>query len=238
MGTESVRKRLQEERSDLDVEGITERLDLLISAVSDLTGMLEDLLAANGRPRKAAFDDSEEETWQQKTSLEQFEGHSETTENGPVANEPVVEAFPEPTAPIIVPARHGKFGALARRRRRGVLVILMALLTSTALTTAVALSNEESYEASQKESPAPSQEATPIRSEEVDARDQDTAPPDPTDYGSEGFAMYDEEGYEDFAPEQPSYEMLDAMPEPFPQEEPLPQEYPWPLPTPTDSPLP
>jgi excisionase family DNA binding protein len=242
LGTESVRRRLKEESSDLDVEGITERLDRISEALCNLTVMLEDLLAANGRPRMAAFGDPEEETWQQKTSFEQLEGHSETTENDPVINEPIVETLPDPTEPITVPARHRRFGALARRRRRGVLVVLMTLLTSTALTTAVALSGEESPEASQKESPASSQEATPTRSEEVDARDQDAASSDPADYDSEGFAMYDEEGYEDFAPEQPSYQVQDAMPEPlpgpFPQEEPLPQEYPWPLPTSTDNPLP
>ncbi len=243
LGTESVRKRLQEERSDLDIEGITERLDRISEALCNLTVMLEDLLAANGQPRKAAFNDPEEETQQQKTSFEQLEGHSDTTENDPVANEPIVETLPDPTEPTTVPARPRRFGALARRRRRGVLVVLMTLLTSTALTTAVALSGEESSEASQKESLASSQEATPIRSEEVDARDQDAAPPDPADYDSEEFAaMYDEEGYEDFAPEQPSYQVQDAMPEPlpgpFPQEEPLSQEYPWPLPTSTDNPLP
>ena len=272
LGTESVRKRLQEERSNLDVEGLAERMDriseslenlqrnlkpangessaqslqtilvkqnLLISAVFDLTEILEDLLATNGQRRKVAFGDLEEEIGKQKTSFEELEWRPEKTENDATTNRPVIETLPGPMRPSIAPDRRRKFGALARRRRLGALVILLTLLTSTTLTAAVALSGEESSEASQNEPSASSQEATPTRSEEVDAGNQNAALSDPPAHAKEEFARYNnEEGYEGFASEPSPYQAQDATSKPFPQAEPFPQEYPWLTPTPVDSPPP
>jgi excisionase family DNA binding protein len=258
LGTESVRRRLQGNRSDLDgelaqrldrisgtldnlqvnlqpangesfaqtLQAISVKQDLLISAVFNLTDMLEGLLAANGRSRKAApLEDSEEEMQKQETCFEELEGHYEKAEKAPAANGPAIEAIPESMTPSAAPAWPRKFGALARRRRRGVLVILLTLLTSTALTTAVAQGNKESSEVPPKEVSALSQEATtPIRSEEANAGNQGTAPLYSPAHEEERLARYDEGGYEEITPE--------AMPEP------LPQEYPWLPPTPDDEALP
>jgi len=258
LGTESVRRRLQGERHDLDEE-LAERLDrisgtvenlqlnlkpangesfaqtlqaisvkqdLLISAVFDLTEMFQGLLAANGRSQKAApLEDSEEETQKQETSFDELEGHYEKAEEGPATNGPINEAIPRSMVLSTAPARGRKFGHLARRRRRGALVVLLTLLTSTALTAAVAQGNKESSEVAQKEVSAPSQEATtPIRSEEVNAGNQDAVPLYSPTHGEERLARFDEGGYKEMAPE--------AMPEPFPQ------EHPWPPPTPDDAALP
>ena len=258
LGTESVRRRLQGERSGLDEElgqrldrisgtlenlqvnlkpangesfaqtlqAISVKQDLLVSAVFDLTEMLEDLLAANGRSRKAAsLEDPEEEMQKQETSFEELEEHYEKAEEGAAANGPAIEAIPESMTPSTAPARRRKFGDLARRRRRGVLVVLLTLLTSTALTAAVAQGNKESSEVPQKEVSAPSQEATiPVRAEEANAGNQDAVTLYSPAHDEEKLASYDEGGYEEMAPE--------AMPEPFPQ------EYPWLPPTPDDDALP
>ncbi|HZB81619.1 MAG TPA: helix-turn-helix domain-containing protein [Rubrobacteraceae bacterium] len=102
LGTESVRRRLQGKRSDLDEElaqrldrisgtlenlqvnlkpansesfaqtlqAISVKQDLLISAMFDLTEMLEGLLAANRRsPKAAPLEDPEEEMQKQGTSF-------------------------------------------------------------------------------------------------------------------------------------------------------------------------
>ncbi|MDQ3736896.1 MAG: hypothetical protein M3318_05570 [Actinomycetota bacterium] len=208
------------------LQAISVKQDLLISAIFDLTEMLEGLLAANGRSRKAApLEDPEEEMQRQETSFEVLEGHYEKAEKAPAASEPAIEAIPESMTPSTAPAQRRKFGALARRRRRGALVILLMLLTSTALTAAVAQGNKESSEVPPKEISTPSQEETaPIRPEEANAGNQDTAPLYSPAHEEERLARYDEGGYEEMTPE--------AMPEPFPQ------EHPWLLPTADNDDLP
>lgn len=235
LGTESVRKRLQDE-SSLDTERIVARLDrisetleslqgnlkaantvssaqtlqtilarqsLLISAVSNLSDMIEDLLHANGWRR------------QHNTFSEQLEEHHELINN---TAEPVVRASTEPAEPLPTPIRRKrkKFGAMARRRRRGVLAILLALLTSIALIAFSTLSNQEGSGVSQEETSAPSQEAAPGDSQEVSTSDSDTTQPDSTIPHEEeiGPAV---KGYEDPTQQQPSYQPPGAAPTAPPQ---------------------
>lgn len=248
LGTESVRKRLRGE-SNLDVEGLTERLDrisesledlrgnpkiakgastdqilqtilsrqsLLISAVFNLTEMLEDLLHTNGngKARKAVLGNPEEAIREQEPPPEQLGELPQTTENYPSTNEPVsaaslVGSLESPGTPI----RYRKFGAMSRRRRRGALAVLLALLASAALA-AYALSGEGS-EASQEETVEPPLEA-PVDSEEATAGASDAAPPAPAEEEPTGYA---EQGYENFAPEWPLYQTQYAAPESFYQEQ-------------------
>jgi excisionase family DNA binding protein len=246
LGTESVRRRLQGKRSDLDEElaqrldrisgtlenlqvnlkpansesfaqtlqAISVKQDLLISAMFDLTEMLEGLLAANGRsPKAAPLEDPEEEMQKQGTSFEELEGHYEKAEKTPAVSEPAIEAIPESITSSTAPTQRRKFGALARRRRRGALVILLILLTSTALTAAVAQGNKESSEVPRKEVSTPSQEATtPSRPEEANAGNENTPPLYSPAHEEERLARYGEGGYEEMTP--------GAMPEPFTQEHP------------------
>jgi excisionase family DNA binding protein len=259
LGTDSVRRRLQGERSDLDGE-LAQRLDrisgtletlqgnlkpadgesfaqtlqaisvkqnVLISAVFDLTEMLEGLLVANGRSRKAApLEAPEEEMWKQKPSFEEREEHYEKAEEDTAANGPAIEAIPESVILSTARGRRRKFGNLTRRRQRAALVVLLTLLTSTALTVAVAQGNKESpEEMPQKEVSAPSQEATTsIPREEANAENYEAVPLYSPAHDDERLARYDEGGNEEKA--------LEALPEPFPQ------EYPWLPPTPDDGALP
>jgi DNA-binding transcriptional MerR regulator len=97
------------------------RQNLLISAMFNLTEMVEELLLASGKPRKAVFDDVESEI--QRVTLP-----PETPEGVPGATEATLKALP---------ARRARFGSLARRRRRGVLVVLSALLVGCLLMWAL-----------------------------------------------------------------------------------------------------
>lgn len=84
---------------------ILARQTVLISAVISMSEMLEELLAASGRPRKTILPDVEEER------LPRGAGEDPTT--------PIAREYLEPDAR---PARRQKrFGDLARRRRRGAL---------------------------------------------------------------------------------------------------------------------
>src|SRR5918997_4328018 len=147
LGTESVRKRLREE-SNLDVEGLTERLDrisesledlrgnpkiakgastdqilqtilsrqsLLISAVFNLTEMLEDLLHTNGngKARKAVLGNSEEAIREQEPPPEQLGELPQTTENYPSTNEPVSAALVGSLESPGTPIRYRNFGAMS-----------------------------------------------------------------------------------------------------------------------------
>jgi DNA-binding transcriptional MerR regulator len=240
LGTESVRRRLQEE-SSFDIEELVERLDrisealerlqvhltpangtssaqtlqtilarqnLLLSAVSNLTSMFEELLHTNGQRGKVAFSDPEEVT---QPLSEQLEARS-----APIEDEPDIGTSPESVnSPIVPYQRTGKkFGAMARRRRRGALAILLALLISVALVAYDALGDEQgSTGASQEEISTPSQEAAPT--DEV-TNSPNPAPSNPPAH-DEGFPGYARDGYNDSTPEQPIYQMPDTVPEPPPQ---------------------
>ncbi len=108
---------------------ILARQNLLISAMFNLTEMVEELLLASGKPRKVVFDDVEDEMQEVAPSLERTGRQQlETPEGVLVATESTLGA---------IPARRARFGSLARRRRRGVLVILSALLVVFLLTWAL-----------------------------------------------------------------------------------------------------
>jgi excisionase family DNA binding protein len=100
---------------------ILARQNLLISAMFNLTEMVEELLLASGKPRKAVFDDVEGE-------IRSVTLPDDTPEEAPAATEPTLKALP---------ARRARFGSLARRRRRGVLAGLSALLVGLLLTWAL-----------------------------------------------------------------------------------------------------
>jgi excisionase family DNA binding protein len=98
---------------------ILARQNLLISAMFDLTEMVEELLLASGKPRKAVFDDVGAE-------IREVAPLPETSEGIAAAREPSLK-----------PSRPARFGSLSRRRRRGLLAILSALLAGLLLTWAL-----------------------------------------------------------------------------------------------------
>lgn len=183
------------------LQTILARQSLLISAVSNLSDMIEDLLHANGWRRK------------QNTFSEQLEEHHALIND---VAEQFVEASAEPLTP---PTRHKrkKFGAMARRRRHGALAILLVvLLTSIALISFFTLYKPGGSETAQEETSAPSQGVAPGDSQEVSASDSDTTQPDST-------APHEEEtgsaanGYEDPTQQQPLYQPQGATPTAPPQ---------------------
>ena len=100
---------------------ILARQNLLISAMFDLTEMVEELLLASGKPRKAVFDEVEGE-------IREVAPLPEISEGASLAAGPTPEVFP---------VRGARFGSLARRRRRGVLAVLSALLAGLLLAWAL-----------------------------------------------------------------------------------------------------
>ncbi len=103
------------------------RQNLLISAMFNLTEMVEELLLASGKPRKAVFDDVEGEIRGVAPPPER--AHLETLEAESSARKPTLGALPA--------QRATRFGSLARRRRRGVVVALSALMTAVLLAWAL-----------------------------------------------------------------------------------------------------
>ena len=103
---------------------ILARQNLLISAMFDLTEMVEELLLASGKPRKAVFEDVEGEIRSVAPPPER--AHLETLE---AESSPTLGALPAQSAT--------RFGSLARRRRRGVVVVLSALMAVVLLALAL-----------------------------------------------------------------------------------------------------
>ena len=113
---------------------ILARQNLLISAMFNLTEMVEELLLASGIPRKAVFEDVEDEIQEVAPPLERTgRQQSETPEMVPVAARSALAARMD----LSSPARRARFGSLARRRRRGVLVALSALMVVLLLAWAL-----------------------------------------------------------------------------------------------------
>lgn len=110
---------------------ILARQSLLISAVFNLTEMMEELLAAAGRPRKAAFDFLEEES-ERETGLVPDRPRTPDTSPTPEAR----DSDPETIETFTAPDRHDRFGTLARRRRRTAIAFLLAMLLGMALVWA------------------------------------------------------------------------------------------------------
>ncbi len=135
------------------LQTILARQSLLMSALFHLTGMVEDLLLASGKPRKPVFPDLEGSLRREPS----FEQAPERPRLRPAQEAiPVQAARPTAEARSEVPAqatsrggnvsgfaasprpdRTGGFGSLGRRRRRGGAVILAALLAVVLLAFAV-----------------------------------------------------------------------------------------------------
>jgi excisionase family DNA binding protein len=111
---------------------ILARQSLLISAMFNLTGMVEDLLLASGKPRKPLFENAIAETrdpvLQSTTGRLAIQAAAPTPASTAVADVPRSPALPDhPT----------RFGSLGRRRRRGLLALLSALLVGLCLVWAI-----------------------------------------------------------------------------------------------------
>jgi excisionase family DNA binding protein len=108
------------------------RQSLLISAVFNLTEMVEEILLASGKPRKTMFGEVAGEL-RAVTPLPEY---AQRRRFGG-AESPVAVA--EPTAPAdppgrqVVPAHDSRFGHLSRRRRRWVLAFVAILLVGSLL---------------------------------------------------------------------------------------------------------
>lgn len=105
---------------------ILARQSLLISAVFNLTEMMEELLAASGRPRKSALDYLDKQN-----RLEAAEFPAEQPGGRPALHDLAgyrTPAEPEAVEIVAVPERQDGFGALARRRRRTVAALSIMLL--------------------------------------------------------------------------------------------------------------
>src|SRR3712207_5864734 len=113
---------------------ILARQNLLISAMFNLTEMVEELLLASGKPRKALFEDVEGEIRGVAPFPER--AHLETLEPESSARKPTLGALPA--------QRATRFGSLARRRRRGVVVVLSTLTTLVLLAWALLAVGSES----------------------------------------------------------------------------------------------
>jgi excisionase family DNA binding protein len=159
LGTESVRRQLREgsapDSGELDrrldtlhrtVEDLREdvafsptqrtilaRQSLLMSAVFNLTEMVEELLLASGKPRKRIFHDIQtSEVPPERTVRAPLEIPGEVASG--------IQTIPTNGAHNVdgtLAVRPTDFGALRRRRRRGVLAILAALALAACLAWAV-----------------------------------------------------------------------------------------------------
>ena len=116
----------EEALPSLAARTILARQNLLISAMFNLTGMVEELLIASGKPRRAVFDDVEGEI--RRVTVPPGRAWSENPEAVVAATEPVVRTPPA--------RRATRFGTLARRRRRWALAVLSALTAVVLLALA------------------------------------------------------------------------------------------------------
>jgi excisionase family DNA binding protein len=157
------------------LQTILEKQDLLISAVSNLTEMVEDTLSTSVRPRVAPSNGMEAGTRREKNAFEQPQGRIQTIERKPLEKEPAKDDFAtedlsESVASLTAPARHEKFGTLSRRRRI-VLVVLLALLTSTILAWSVPAVSERVFE-----QPAPDEQSVEEDSQSAPAVTEEASP--------------------------------------------------------------
>ncbi len=103
------------------------RQSLIMSAMFNLTEMVEELLLATGKPRKPVFEDVEGEIREVAPPLER----TEIPEEGSTTTKPGPEVLPRSAV------RRKRFGSLARRRRRSYLTLLSALLVGVILMWAL-----------------------------------------------------------------------------------------------------
>jgi excisionase family DNA binding protein len=123
------------------LQTILARQSLMLSAMFNLTGMVEDLLLNNGKGRKRPVARAEEGLVHAVPLRAEERGQLP----GTLVAEPV--AVRETEAPVITsPTRDlptSKFGTLGRRRRRGVLAVLSALLLGLLLFLLLPTLNED-----------------------------------------------------------------------------------------------
>ena len=137
------------------LQTILARQSLMLSAMFNLTGMVEDLLLNNGKGRKRPVARVDEGLVHAVPLRAEEQGQLP----GTLVAEPV--AVRETEAPVITaPTRNlptGKFGTLGRRRRRGVLAVLSALLLGLLLVLLLPTLNED--ETATSNGPAPNDAA-------------------------------------------------------------------------------
>ena len=174
------------------LQTILARQSFMLSAMFNLTGMVEDLLLNNGKGRKRPVARAEEGLVHAAPLPAEGRGQI----SGTVVAEPV--AVRETEAPVVTsPVRNlpsGKFGSLGRRRRRGALAVLSALLLGLLLILFLPTLNRD-------ETPAASQDPTPNAAESRE-------PPEKRPAGT-GTDEVDREGGSDPANVAPS----DAAPQ-------------------------
>jgi excisionase family DNA binding protein len=103
------------------------RQSLLMSAMFNLTEMMEELLLASGKPRKTVFEEVEGEI--REVTVPRRGGRLRSRRPVPSGAGP--RALPR--SPELPATRGERFGTLARRRRRTSLALLSALLVCVAL---------------------------------------------------------------------------------------------------------
>ncbi len=125
------------------IRTILARQNLLISAMFNLTEMVEELLIASGKPRKAVFDDVEDEI--QEVAHERSRRRQlETPEGAPAVTEPTGEScYPGRMNLYFTSVPGARFGSLTRRRRRGLMGILSTLMALLLLTWALPTTGSE-----------------------------------------------------------------------------------------------
>jgi hypothetical protein len=110
----------------------------------NLTEMVEELLFASGKPRKAIFNDVEGELREVASPLERTRRQQLKTPEGiPTVTEPSREALPNRMNLFFTPVRGARFGSLAHRRRRGARTSLSALSVVFLLTWALSTMGSE-----------------------------------------------------------------------------------------------
>jgi len=163
LGTESVRRQLREDTGELDrrldrlhqtleslrgdirerpatddvalsptLRTILARQSLIMSAMFNLTEMVEDLLLANGKPRKPLSEDlGIQDALPEPRARDRLGISGSIPPATHAVSAPVQGSVGQPLA-----GHSTDFGALGRRRRRGVLAILAALLFVACLSWA------------------------------------------------------------------------------------------------------
>ncbi|CAA9437687.1 MAG: hypothetical protein AVDCRST_MAG03-3736 [uncultured Rubrobacteraceae bacterium] len=158
------------------LQTILARQSLMLSAMFNLTGMVEDLLLNNGKTRKRPIARVEEGLVHHVPLRAEGRGRLP----GTLVAEPV--AVREAEAPAIAPPgpdlSTSRFGALGRRRRRGALAILSALLIGLLLILFLPTLNDG--ETATSDQPAPG------NAEQQQPPDERPAGADPDEAGEEG----------------------------------------------------
>jgi PASTA domain len=114
------------------------RQSLIMSAMFNLTEMVEELLLASGKPRKTVFGDVESEIRGVTPHVERSSRQQlEPPEGVPTVAQPSRGALLDRLDLSFTPVPGAKFGSLSRRRRRGFLLILSALIVVLLLTWAL-----------------------------------------------------------------------------------------------------